>query len=607
MQGTLESAAPPDSRPQGGREGLSRPPSGADGVAARPQSPRSRFQLRTRWAYAILLVATTTALIATAIHYYRAIDRELTEVALSRRASVAQLAAATLSEKFARLVDLSVSLATRVHFRELVTEGKWLEAIEILRDVPRDFPFIERLFLADLKGTLMVDVPALPDVRGMNFSGRDWYQGVSRDWRPYVSPVYRRAAAPQLNVFAVAAPIRSASGKVVGILLLQLRTESLLEWVKAIEIGPQGFVYVVDSKGQIAFHSRKPGQGEIVPLTAAPIVQSLLRGEQGVRIGFDQLEGEHQISAYAPVPGYGWGVITQQPTRASLGLEARDEQLALLLTTYGLVVLLILTAVLFGSRIAVERTRAEDDRRMRGELERMVAARTAQLEATNKELESFSYSVSHDLRAPLRAINGFSRILEEQHSDRLDEECRRLLGVIRENSRKMSDLIDDLLEFSRLGRKPLSRTRIDMKQLVEAIFREIVTDGWRSHRFVLGSLPPADGDAALLKQVWINLLGNAIKFSSKSQQPVIEVSGREDGAESVYCVKDNGAGFDMRYYDKLFGVFQRLHGPAEFPGSGVGLATVQRVVTRHGGRVWAEGKVNAGATFYFALPKGGSA
>ena len=169
--------------------------------------------------------------------------------------------------------------------------------------MPRDFPFIEQLFLADPDGTVKVDVPELPGVRGLNFAGREWYQGVSRDWRPYISPVYRRTAVPQLNVFAVAVPIKSASGNVVGIFLLQMRPESLLEWLEAIEIGPQGFVYVVDSKGQIAFHSRKPGQGEIVDLSAAPIVQSLQRGERGMQIGFDRLEGEDQISAYAPVSG----------------------------------------------------------------------------------------------------------------------------------------------------------------------------------------------------------------------------------------------------------------------------------------------------------------
>jgi PAS domain S-box-containing protein len=229
------------------------------------------------------------------------------------------------------------------------------------------------------------------------------------------------------------------------------------------------------------------------------------------------------------------------------------------------------------------------------------------LEASNKELESFSYSVSHDLRSPLRAIDGFSRILQEDYAGKLDDESRRLLGVIRDNSQKMGRLIDDLLEYSRLGRKPLSTVEIDMKRLVEEVLGELQVSGEKPPRLVLGALPPARGDAMLVKQAWANLMGNAIKFSSKRERPVIEVSGREDGAESVYCVKDNGAGFDMQYYDKLFGVFQRLHSAEEFSGTGVGLAIVQRVITRHGGRLWAEGKVNEGATFYFALPKGGSA
>jgi light-regulated signal transduction histidine kinase (bacteriophytochrome) len=319
------------------------------------------------------------------------------------------------------------------------------------------------------------------------------------------------------------------------------------------------------------------------------------------------LEGEDQISAYAPVPGYGWGVVTQQPTRASLGLEARDDQLRLLLTAYGLVLLLCVSGIYLASRIALERRRAEEDRRIKAELERRVAERTAQLEAANKELESFSYSVSHDLRSPLRAIDGFSRILQEDYAGKLDDESRRLLGVIRDNSQKMGRLIDDLLEYSRLGRKPLSTVEIDMKRLVEEVLGELQVSGEKPPRLVLGALPPARGDAMLVKQAWANLMGNAIKFSSKRERPVIEVSGREDGAESVYCVKDNGAGFDMQYYDKLFGVFQRLHSAEEFSGTGVGLAIVQRVVTRHGGRLWAEGKVNEGATFYFALPKGGSA
>lgn len=230
--------------------------------------------------------------------------------------------------------------------------------------------------------------------------------------------------------------------------------------------------------------------------------------------------------------------------------------------------------------------------------------RTAELVEANRELESFSYSVSHDLRSPLRAVDGYARIVEEDYAEKLDDEGRRLLGVIRDNSKKMGELIDDLLEFSRLGRKPLSTAAIDMTRLVEEVLGELQMSGERPPGLMIGALPPARGDATLVKQAWANLLGNAIKFSSKREQPAIEVSGHENGAESVYCVKDNGAGFDMQYYNKLFGVFQRLHSADEFAGTGVGLAIVQRVVTRQGGRVWAEGKVDEGAAFYFSLPRG---
>ncbi|MBI2311396.1 MAG: response regulator [Betaproteobacteria bacterium] len=233
-----------------------------------------------------------------------------------------------------------------------------------------------------------------------------------------------------------------------------------------------------------------------------------------------------------------------------------------------------------------------------------LARRTAQLEATNKELESFSYSVSHDLRAPLRAIDGFSRMLEEDYQARLDEEGRRQIRVIRDNAHKMGQLIDDLLAFSRMGRKAMAVSPVDMAALAAEVFSELRQAGdHRSVRFDLRPMPACDGDPVLLRQVWANLLSNALKFSGRRETPLIEAGGQSEGRENVYYVTDNGAGFDMQYYDKLFGVFQRLHGGEEFPGTGVGLAIVQRAVARHGGRVWAEGKVDQGATFRFALPR----
>lgn len=227
------------------------------------------------------------------------------------------------------------------------------------------------------------------------------------------------------------------------------------------------------------------------------------------------------------------------------------------------------------------------------------------LELINRELESFSYSVSHDLRSPLRAVDGFARLLEEEHGDKLDAEGRRLLTVVRENSQRMGQLIDDLLTFARIGRKPFTSTEIDMRMLAASVFQEVKQDlDMSKAELRLDELPLTRGDAPLLRQVWVNLLANALKFSRDRPAIVIEVGGHADAEESVYSVNDNGVGFDMRYYDKLFGVFQRLHRADEFPGTGVGLAIVHRIVTRHGGRVWAEGRVDVGATFYFTLPRG---
>ncbi|WP_211467105.1 sensor histidine kinase [Collimonas silvisoli] len=228
------------------------------------------------------------------------------------------------------------------------------------------------------------------------------------------------------------------------------------------------------------------------------------------------------------------------------------------------------------------------------------------LEISNQELESFSYSVSHDLRAPLRAIDGYANILEEDYASQLDEEGLRYLSVIRNNTKRMSTVIDELLAFSRLALHAIIADELDMNQLVQEVIESTCQDHqeYRAHKIAVNSLPPAQADRGLLRQVWANLISNALKYSSKTAAPMIEISGRSDGVENVYSVRDNGAGFSMEYYDKLFGVFQRLHRNEDFPGIGVGLAIVHRVVTRHGGRVWAEGKVNHGAVFYFALQAG---
>ena len=236
--------------------------------------------------------------------------------------------------------------------------------------------------------------------------------------------------------------------------------------------------------------------------------------------------------------------------------------------------------------------------------EEKIKKTNSELSTMAKELEAFSYSVSHDLKAPLRAMAGFANILSEDYAPKLDENGRRVIGVINDNAKKMGQLIDDLLKLSHLGRMAMEVVDIDMKALVESICRELKEDlsRDRSIEVLVKPLPPARADAMLIKQVFTNLISNAIKFTVRKGKAVIEIGGYDKNGERVYYVKDNGAGFDMKYADKLFGIFQRIHAQEEFGGTGIGLAIVKSAVLRHGGRVWAEGKVGQGATFYFTLP-----
>ena len=237
-------------------------------------------------------------------------------------------------------------------------------------------------------------------------------------------------------------------------------------------------------------------------------------------------------------------------------------------------------------------------------LEEKIAKRTEELKKANEEMSAFSYSVSHDLRSPLRGIIGFSQILEEDYADKLDAEAKRITSVIKTNASKMGQLIDDLLKFSRLGKQEINNVKLDMNPMIQEIIKELlpayphgVNIQWETVQ-----LPEVMADISTIRQVWTNLISNAIKYTSYVEQPIINIGSYRQNGSIVFYIKDNGAGFEDEYKDKLFKVFQRLHSAEEFEGTGIGLALVEKIITKHHGSIWAEGKEGQGATFSFSLP-----
>jgi signal transduction histidine kinase len=521
--------------------------------------------------------------------------------------------------------------------------------------------WLTRVALVDDDGVERASYSRLPGQPGPPPALFDEALAQVKKVRRHVSPVYFDPVTNEPRVL-LAVPVLNALRERRGALLAELNLRLTWLMVATLRVGQSGYVYVVDRRGRlIAFGDpTRVLRGEV--LTSAAPVATFLHGsgqDKSPRVWpYKGLTGHWVVGAHAALDTPDWAVVAETPWREAYGGSLREAAIG-----FGLVAAIAGAAWLAGRRLArrlagpvvnlmnaavriasgerhsppadvtgprelanlaaafnsmtaqlqdslerlerqvAEVTRAHEQiERLNAGLEQRVVQRTRALEAANSELEAFAYSVSHDLRAPLRAIDGYTLMLAEEKGAELDDEGRRICGVIRSEAQRMAQLIDDLLAFSRLGRVEMSCTVLPMDQMARSVFFDVTTDDARERiDFRLADLLPAVGDPRLIQQVWANLLSNAVKFSGKRPRASIEVSSTRDGDTIAYSVRDNGAGFDMAYADKLFGVFQRLHSQRQFEGTGVGLAIVRRIVQRHGGRVWAEGAPDGGATFHFTL------
>lgn len=587
-----------------------------DSKRGRPLPEMSRWltSRRPRTFVALLAVATMGPLVLLSTLSVSSIYSTLTAASTQKLADSSALAAANVATELKALSNLEDSYAHRLALITALRDGDHLNydapaillAVQDLRAVQSGTKFAG---IIDPNGFFWLNIdPPQPQVNyGRDDRGRDWFGGVTRTGKVYVSSAFESAAPGAPLVVAIADPVRAdgryaPAGTVVGILVVGYDLSATQSLFSDFAHNQAIQIEVTDQRGVIVAQSGNLPT-KLVADTSPGVTAALAGDKSSGRVN---AAGADRFAAYSPVAGIGWTVVTS--VLASVALADADA-----LRTNVLVITIVLLALLAMAKLillVVLRARQTAEAALAGSnvrLEQRVTARTAELEASNRELEAFSYSVSHDLRSPLRSIDGFSRLVVEENEGRLSPDTARKLGVIRSAAQQMGVLIDDLLSFSRLGRVEVKKRRVFTDGVVGEVVAELKQENVdRQIEFVIEELPACYADPILIRQVFRNLLGNAVKFSTLRPSARIEVGSIPTAAQGMvtFFVKDNGAGFDMQYIDKLFGVFQRLHRMEDFPGTGVGLALVRRIVERHGGKVWADAAVDVGATFYLTLEDG---
>ncbi len=606
--------------------------------------------IRARLFLLIALTLLPLLILIGWVHYQRYQLRRAT--ALETELEVAQ-GVATI---FKAYVD-GVQRQNYVVGQGILTFSPYTETkvLNLLAAAVEQYPSIRNLSWVNADGSVLVST--LPSFVGRSIADRAYFRRILAGSPWAIGDLTPRGIVTPAPTFAIATAVRDGTGLLRGVVVAGIEPSNLDE-VALLHGRSGGASYAVfDSQGALVYRSPELGytwEDRTRWRDTDPALRRVIEtGRAQIAIQELAIPGGTWVSARTPISGTGWIAGAGQPVESAFAPVRRglalDALLALVIASLAFLTAYVLARTISDPILRLERDaqemgggrvearsdplapievrhlretvqtmasdlirradalRASEERyrQISEELDQRVRDRTAQLEAVNRELESFAYSVSHDLRAPLRAIDGFSLALLEDYEDKLDQEGKEYLHFVRDAAQRMARLIDDILRLSRVGRAEMIFENVDLSAMAASVVGELRQQS--PERQVDISIQPSltvCGDSDLLRIVLENLLGNAWKYTSKSAQARIEFAATERDGERVYYVRDNGAGFDMAYVDKLFTPFQRLHTEAEFPGTGIGLSIVRRIVTRHGGRVWAEGEVDKGATFYFTIPTG---
>ena len=573
---------------------------------------------------------------------------------------------AEFSANYIEAVQASIqSFSTRPSIANFINENNLQAITEMLAQFVKIQKVLDASGLYDANGIQLAVSDPNATTLGQSYADREWFQQAKSTKLPFQSaPIKSRATGNAIAPYAV--PVLNKQNQLIGVLSGDISLEKLSAIIEKIKITSDISYVIIDLRngGSIIAHRDPQMILTSVSESYTDVINFMSGGESGGR-EITNHNGEKELIGFAPIPNLPWGVMIVTPSKTAFSSVS-----ALLQTSSILSVVIVLIAALLSGifilqitrpiRLLVEETKEigkgnldyhikttgkgeigdlsrafsdmtgnlkkvmvsnerlieEVDGRKSAEkslvvlnetLELKVEMRTAQLETANKELESFSYSVSHDLRAPLRHVVGFVELLNDHMQGTLDDQSRHYLEVISKATNDMGQLIDDLLSFSRIGKTAMESRKVDLNLLIKQVIEIFKLEmDKRSIEWDIGVLPNVNGDTEMLKLVLSNLISNALKFTSLKTSARIEIGSKPDPEKTnqvVFHIKDNGAGFDMQYREKLFGVFQRLHSQKDFRGTGIGLANVKRVIQRHGGKVWAEGVPEEGAVFYFTLPK----